>query len=202
MSTDLQKFSIESNCPNFKTKDGILYNADFTELILCPTSNSNTTVVIPKTVQKIDDYAFACGGKKGNTASINKVESISFEDGSLLKTIGNFAFLGCGNLKNIDFSNVTKLESIGEAAFSSCGIENVNLSNCTTLNSIGKNAFLNYSRNYYGSSNDYLGYNYNVYSSKIKTIDISKSIITTINDGTFYNSTALTSIKFAINFDY
>ena len=59
---------------------------------------------------------------------------------STLLEIGNGAFYGCDNLKNIDFSRCSKLERISQGAFQECGsLQHVNLP--SSLLSIGDDAF-------------------------------------------------------------
>ena len=116
--------------------------------------------------------------------------------------IGEDAFNGCDNLKEVDFSKCTQLESIGESAFSSCQkikriclpaalktiekyafdncilLEEVDFSKCTQLESIGELAFS--------------------CGEKIKRICLPASI-NTIEDLAFYACFSLEEVDFSGN---
>lgn len=85
------------------------------------------SIVLPETVYKIEDYAFAgCGQLK----SIAVSRSVS--------TIGTGAFTGCSNLESVDFSK--NAAEIGARVFDGCGaLKSVVLPEGLTL--IGENAF-------------------------------------------------------------
>jgi hypothetical protein len=77
-------------------------------------NNSVKHIVIPNTITIIDIEAFADN---------EHLETITFEEGSLLKGIGNKAFYNCKNIKTFTIpSNVNK---IGEQAFFGSGISNI-----------------------------------------------------------------------------
>ncbi|MBO7218814.1 MAG: leucine-rich repeat domain-containing protein, partial [Clostridia bacterium] len=86
-------------------------------------------IVISKDVLAISDNQF-----KNNT----QIKTVTFEEGSLCTSIGNYAFLGCTNLESITLpSNIT---SIGTEAFRDCKkLNGINLPN--GLLTIGANAF-------------------------------------------------------------
>ena len=91
-----------------------------------------TNLVIPRTITKINSYAF-----KGLTS----IKSIAFSDG--LTNIGVYAFAGCTGLTSITFPN--SLKNIGVSAFEDCtSLTNVTIPTGTT---IGTNAFYNCSSN-------------------------------------------------------
>ena len=85
------------------------------------------SVIIPKSVTNISNYAFAyCSGLKSVTIP-NSVTDI-----------GNYAFSGCTCLTSIDIPN--SIISIGEKTFSDCSdLTSVTIPNSVT--SIGSNAF-------------------------------------------------------------
>lgn len=94
-----------------------------------PTLNSPTDIVIGKDVKKIAGEAFADN---------NMIRSVSFEKGSRLKSIGEYAFMGCRNLVKIDFPE--SLAEIGESAFRECdSLEEVSLPDAVTV--LPKNLF-------------------------------------------------------------
>lgn len=84
----------------YSVKDGILYNADYTELLFAPISRSGK-VTIPATVRKIHESAFL--------GCINITE-IVVEEGSASTVIGDNAFNGCTGLLSLTLpNNVTHL---------------------------------------------------------------------------------------------
>ena len=74
-----------------------------------------TAIEIPASVETIGESAFA---SSENTDS--KLVTISFEQGSKLKTIGEGAFSRCTNLKIFDASYCRWLNSIGSGVFFQC----------------------------------------------------------------------------------
>ena len=74
-----------------------------------------TAIEIPASVETIGKSAFA---SSENTDS--KLVTISFEQGSKLKTIGGGAFSRCTNLKTFDASYCRWLNSIGSDVFFQC----------------------------------------------------------------------------------
>lgn len=88
-------------------------------------------VVIPSSVEEIDDYAFE---------KCRKLESVLFEDGSLLQVIGNGAFKGCSRLKSITIPS--SVEKIGDLAFMDCNrLESVVFDGDSVLIEIGCHTF-------------------------------------------------------------
>ncbi len=73
------------------------------------TSVAIRSVVIPKTVRHIENSAFL---------ECQALESVIWEEGSELVSIGNFAFLGCVRLEKLAIPR--GVESIGRAAFEDC----------------------------------------------------------------------------------
>ena len=59
--------------------------------------------------------------------------------GANITEIGNGAFMGCTNLSNVDFTNATSLETIGENAFIRTGITTLTVP--TSVKTIEQNAF-------------------------------------------------------------
>lgn len=113
-------FDVSDENPYFKMKDGMLYSADETELVLCPPARLSDSVTISKNTKRIAPYAFY---------SCMKVTSVIFEDGSLLESIGDYGFWGCG-LGSVTFPE--SVTFIGKYAFGFCqNLENVDLSHCS-----------------------------------------------------------------------
>ena len=89
-----------------------------------------TSVSLPISIVKIDDYAFANSG-------INSVNLASLVN---LRTIGDSAF-GLTNLTTAKLSNCTSLQSIGLYAFYGSLLEKIDLTNMTSLKYIKVGAF-------------------------------------------------------------
>ncbi len=119
-------FRENENCSAYSVRDGVLYTADGTTLLLYP--DSEAEAVIPENVTGIGEYAFA-----SNTL----LTSVSFP-GSV-RTIGSHAFNYCNSLTEINFSE--GLNTIADYAFSYCSAL-TELSFPASLESIGQGAFL------------------------------------------------------------
>lgn len=104
--------------PVYASKDGVLYNKDFTILIKYPNNKVDSTesfnVIIPNTVKSIYHKAFYY-----NT----KITKVVF--GIELEEIGNLAFAGCEKLTTVTFNN--KLKTIGQSAFKDCDLTSITL---------------------------------------------------------------------------
>ena len=92
----------------YASVDGLIYNADLTELIFCPAAKEGE-VVIPKTVKKVAAYAF------NNCKSLT---GIRFEDGSVCEEIGEQAFSFCTQLGTVGLPD--SVAEIGADAFMRC----------------------------------------------------------------------------------
>ncbi len=103
----LQEILVDERNTAYSSLDGVLFNADKTEVIFCPSTRADT-YVIPDSVMSIGAYAFAhCG----------KLTDITFPD--RLARIGDHAFSGCASLTRLTIpSGVTQ---IGKSAFEACG---------------------------------------------------------------------------------
>ena len=125
-----------------------------------------------------------------NTQYTNLIESVIISSG--VTGIGDYAFSGCGNLKNINISNSVK--SIGR-------ITNSIFYKCSSLSSINVNS----ENKYYSSDNGVL---YNKEKTKILKYPEGKKDITTfeipssvieIGESAFENCTGITNIKMSDN---
>ena len=125
----LTKYTVAEGNTAFSENDNIIYNADFTKLILCPPGKVSVRL-IPKTVKTIGKNAFAESTKlktvklpqsaqtieDGAFYNCDAITSISFPGESV--TIGKQAFYDCGALQEISFKTTPK--KIDEGAFENC----------------------------------------------------------------------------------
>ena len=124
-NTNLKNMSSLSfdNCPklkdffltgnnNFNFDKGILFNKEKTEIILFLKANDPIRIDIPQTVESISQYAFS---------NCQKLESVVFEENSVIKDIKLGAFQGCCCLKCVNFP--PSLKSLGTSAFENCNLE-------------------------------------------------------------------------------
>lgn len=89
------------------------------------------TVNIPASVTTIGKYAFA------QDRSAKALSNVTFEEGSKLNSIGEYAFYYCTNLKAIELPD--NISSIYRYTFGNSGLENIKLP--SSLQYIGEEAF-------------------------------------------------------------
>lgn len=138
-SASLQSISVEQGGEQFASEDGMLYSADYSRLILCPTAKSGTATV-NKLTKVIGSNAFR---------GCRSLTQIVFPEDSELTTIESYAFANCGDPKS--FTNIelpAGVTSIGADVFMNCPITSVTLpaafedfdstifNSCNTLTSI------------------------------------------------------------------
>jgi hypothetical protein len=103
---DLRAINIASDNPYFTVgDDGVIYDKEITEIILCPPGSTNETYTAPSTVRSIRPYAFS-GCKNLKAVNID-----------LLEVIGGYAFYHCSGLKVVSMNSVKIIE---RCAFHSC----------------------------------------------------------------------------------
>lgn len=165
--TKLASFETSDLNESYTSIDGILFTKDKKTLVAFPPGKSLSSIVIPKSVTTIGDYAFY---------ECKDLTEIKIPDGVV--AIGNNTFSGCIGLSSIVIP--TSVSSIGNYAFSGC----------TRLSSVE----INKSDNYYEDSSKsayptiiktltigdwaFLG------CSNLNTFDISNSI-SSIGNGVF-----------------
>lgn len=148
----------------YASKDGVLYNKDFTVLIKYPNNKVDSTesfnVIIPNTVKTIYHKAFYYNDK------ITKVVL-----GSNVEEIGNLAFAGCEKLTTVIFNS--KLKEIKQSAFKGCDLTSVRLPNSVEI--LGDLCFA------YNNNLDYcyIGDNCKTFGNDIFTSVSSKFVIGT-----------------------
>lgn len=101
---NLISLNVAENNPVYKSSDGILFNADGSELIKYP-DGKDSFYTVPQNVISIADYAFS---ENPNISEVNL---------NNVETVGADSFSFCENLKKI---SAKKLKSIGEYAFYEC----------------------------------------------------------------------------------
>lgn len=102
----LESITVADGNTSFTVEDGILYNADQTELLICPPGKSGN-VTLPTTVTEIGGSAF-----EGCT----KLTGVTLNEG--LTRIGSNAFGGCSSLQNVTLP--ASLTSLGNGVFNGC----------------------------------------------------------------------------------
>ncbi len=98
---------VASDNTKYSARDGILYNKDYTELLLYPRTKTYTSLLVSTGVKTVGSYAFY-GATNLNT--------VYFPD-SVTK-IDTFAFYGCTNLTTVRFTK--NIREIKVYAFSGC----------------------------------------------------------------------------------
>ena len=107
---ELESIYVESGNTTYSSMDGVLFDADGTELIRCPEARTGDYEV-PESVMWISEYAFSNSG----------ISSVSFPDG--LVYIGAYAFYGCGNLETITIPG--SVRAVEEYTLAFCGLREI-----------------------------------------------------------------------------
>jgi len=125
----LNEFIVDSNNPYYASVDGVLYSKDLKKLIVYP-SNKEGSFTVPNYVEVIGFGAF----------ENSKLETINFEEGINLLTLGYRSFYNAKNLKEITIPE--SVVSIDYYAFAMCkSLETVNFSVNSKLTGIYEGAF-------------------------------------------------------------
>ena len=212
--TALTSIGVEKGSRSYSVIDGMIYSADGSRLIYCPTAREGeitlaigtqsigagaflgckgiTSVVLPNTVTYIGEYAFYG----------LSIEKVTFGGkGFSSVTIGDNAFADCKQLAEVVFEVGSQISVIGERAFSGCTalggftisasvteIRNNAFENCTSLQSVtfegGKKA-LEFGSNVF----------YNC--TKLSTVEIPSNVSKI--PGIFSGCASLTEVKVDTN---
>lgn len=107
--SNLKEITVETENTTYASEDGVLFNKEKTELIVCPEKKKGKEgkYKIPNTVTNIKDCAF-----------VSCVELSDIEIPDNVKTIGKSAFASCRSLTDAVIPN--SVMSIGESAFYRC----------------------------------------------------------------------------------
>lgn len=112
-ATNLNEIIVDENNPIYSSDNGILYNKEKTIIIRYPISKVEDEGILTYTpiasVTEIFSYAFA-----------NNLALINFVFTENITKIGSAAFYKCRNLRNITFSEESKLTNIMAYAFEDC----------------------------------------------------------------------------------
>ena len=100
-NTSLKKILVDKNNPIFSSVDGVLYNKEQTELLLCPIGISGN-ISIPAGVAAIDSITFT-----------NRTELTGVTLPASITSIGSGAIASCPNIKYVTFYGRQPLLSYG-----------------------------------------------------------------------------------------
>lgn len=93
---NLSQINVEVGNANFASRDGVLYNSTFDELLIFPVNHINTEYSVADEVSKIAPYAFH---------NAKKLTMVTLP--SELSSIGKDAFIGCVNLLTLQVKALT-----------------------------------------------------------------------------------------------
>ena len=112
---NLTAFDVDPHNPNYTSDDGVIYNADKTELVLFPGGKGGEYTTLPTTT-KIRRRAFYYN---------NVLAKVNFNKD--LEVIDGDAFQATTELKNITFEAPARVKSIGTFAFQGSGLTELNI---------------------------------------------------------------------------
>ena len=124
---NLTAFDVDPLNPNYTSDDGVIYNADKTELVLFPGGKGGEYTTLPTTT-KIRRRAFYYN---------NVLAKVNFNKD--LEVIDGDAFQATTELKNITFEAPARVKSIGTFAFQGSGLTELNIP--ASLQTVDWNAF-------------------------------------------------------------
>ena len=112
---NLTALDVDPHNPNYTSDDGVIYNADKTELVLFPGGKGGEYTTLPTTT-KIRRRAFYYN---------NVLAKVNFNKD--LEVIDGDAFQATTELKNITFEAPARVKSIGTFAFQGSGLTELNI---------------------------------------------------------------------------
>ncbi|MBQ2973679.1 MAG: leucine-rich repeat protein [Clostridia bacterium] len=125
--SSLESISVHKDNKNFTVVDGILYNKNKTQLIVCAKKIQKTSLTIPDSVTDISSAAFAY---------CNNFTNITIPDS--VTNIGETAFYACEALESVNIPD--SITSIGKHTFGYCtALKSITIPDSVT--SIGAYAF-------------------------------------------------------------
>jgi len=148
--SSLTSIDVDTKNITYNSYDGLLYNKNLTDLILCPKGKSGDLTNFPSSLASIEANAFHSCSNLTSVIFPSSVTSIgqwalaycynlaSVTIPNSVTSIADYTFYGSGRLTSIIIPN--SLGSIGNRAFSQCAsLISVTIPNSVT--SIGNNAF-------------------------------------------------------------
>ena len=178
----LTAINVDSDNNTFSSENGILFNKAKTKLVQYPAGKTDTSYIIPGSVESVESNAFRfCQGLTSVTFpnSVTTIESWAFEHswlksvnvGNSVTYIGNYAFSSCRDLTSVIIGN--SVESIESHTFANCH----SLTGCLTIpnsvTTIGNDAFTS--------------------CSSLTEVTIPNSVVS-IGNGAFNNCSGLTKL--------
>ena len=148
---NLTAFEVDPLNPNYTSDDGVIYNADKTELVLFPGGKGGEYTTLPTTT-KIRRRAFYYNNVLAKVnfnkdlevidgdafQATTELKNITFETPARVKFIGTFAFQGSGLTElNIPAS----LQTVDWSAFGFSKLKKITVADGSQLQSINKEAF-------------------------------------------------------------
>lgn len=104
---DLRWIQVDEDNPFFSSMDGVLFDKAQTVLICYPASHVGYQYTVPKTVKKIEDFAFS---------GARNLRKIKLNEG--LVEIGDCGFEGCNGLTEMEFPET--VQGLGDVAMQGC----------------------------------------------------------------------------------
>ena len=217
----LAEITVDEKNANYSSLDGVLFNKNKTNVIICPNGKKGT-YSLPNKVTKISSYAFCnCSGLTSVTIpnSVTSIEDYAFDDCTGLTnitipnsvtSIEGSAFSGCTGLTNIMIPN--SVTSIGGSAFSGCtGLTSITIpesvtslygstfDGCTNLKKIEVSQNNENYSSYNGVLLDKDGYNLIRCPEGKSGNFVVPDSVGCIESYAFYNCTNLTNIQISEN---
>jgi len=211
-SIQLTAINVESGNTTYSSADGVLYNADQTELVGYPGGKQGPYTTLPTTkIIRTRAFYYAAGITKltltpgveeiGNDAfqQTRNLKELVFQPTSTFKKMGTWTFVGSG-LEKLELP--ASLETLGTAAFNGCTkLKTVTVADGSQLQMVGQSSFAGCtsleSFKFLGSSVAVtIGKNAFSGDTKLPTFTIPGTV-TTIEEGAFNGCSAMTGVTFA-----
>ena len=103
----LKEINISKDSKYLTEENGCIYNINKDTLLVCVNTSNNEELIVPKSVNKVEDYAFV---------SCKNLKRVVLPEG--IKRINNYTFMDCENLIEVNIPST--VEEIGSSAFSYC----------------------------------------------------------------------------------
>lgn len=117
----LASISVAKENLQFASRDGVLFNANFTALLNYPPAKEGDHYEVPTTINTLGTFSFYGAYDENGEPYPSLLKTIKLPDG--LTRIGEGAFSGCSSLKSLTLPE--SLKSIGIGAFFFAGLERI-----------------------------------------------------------------------------